>query len=119
MRIERFWQYDRACILRVNTDAENRRQAVEMVADWDGQLFYPLAFKPGDQVWVHQIMKLPPPRSGTGLRPRSWMPRTCTAASGISNRRTVTFKSVSWDSPNSTKQMMQFYILERKNLDGL
>lgn len=49
--IERFRYYDRACILRVNTDSENRRQAVEMVAGWDGQLFFPLAFKPGDRVW--------------------------------------------------------------------
>lgn len=51
VRIERFLDYDRACILRVNTDSENRRQAVEMVAGWDGQLFYPLVFKPGDRVW--------------------------------------------------------------------
>lgn len=51
VRIERFRHYDRACILRVITNSENRQQAVEMVADWDGQLFYPLAFKPGDRVW--------------------------------------------------------------------
>lgn len=51
VNVERFRGYDRACILRVRTDAESRQQAVEMVSSWSGQLFYPLAFKPGERVW--------------------------------------------------------------------
>lgn len=51
VRVERFRGYDRSCILRVRTTSENRRQAVETVATWSGQLFHPLAFKPGDRVW--------------------------------------------------------------------
>jgi len=51
VRVERFRGYDRACILRVKTSPQNRQQAVETVAAWNGQLFYPLVFKPGDRVW--------------------------------------------------------------------
>jgi ATP/maltotriose-dependent transcriptional regulator MalT len=43
--------YDRACILRSKTTLKNRRQAVATVANWNGQVFYPLVFKPGDRIW--------------------------------------------------------------------
>jgi len=47
----RFREYDRACILRVKTDPRKRLQAAAMVGSWEGQVFYPLAFKPGDRIW--------------------------------------------------------------------
>ncbi len=49
--VAKFRGYDRSCILRVKTTPQIRQQAVAIVADWRGQVFYPLVFKPGEQVW--------------------------------------------------------------------
>lgn len=51
VRVERFRGYDRSCILRIKTTPQNRQQAVEEIANWGGQVFYPLVFKPGERVW--------------------------------------------------------------------
>lgn len=51
VRVSYFLTYDRAAILRVKVPPENRSRAVEKIKKLDGQLFYPLAFKPGNRIW--------------------------------------------------------------------
>lgn len=46
-----FTNYTRACLLRVNASPEKRRAAVRYMAAHEGEIYYAIAFKPGEKVW--------------------------------------------------------------------
>ncbi len=49
--IDHFRNYTEVCLLRVEADPEVKKKAAEYAADFQGKMFYPLAFKPGDRIW--------------------------------------------------------------------
>lgn len=49
--VEHFRSYSQVCLLKVDADPELKNKAVEYVEDKQGELFYPIAFKPGDRIW--------------------------------------------------------------------
>jgi uncharacterized protein YycO len=49
--IEHFRDYKYVCLLRVQADPEIKQQAVDYACRFQGNMFYALAFKPGDRIW--------------------------------------------------------------------
>jgi uncharacterized protein YycO len=49
--ISHYWDYEKVCLLRVEAEVEKKQKAVAYVKSFEGGLFYPLAFKPGDRLW--------------------------------------------------------------------
>lgn len=49
--VEHFRSYSQVCLLKVDADPTVKRKAVEYVLGKKGELFYPIAFKPGDRIW--------------------------------------------------------------------
>ncbi len=49
--IEHFRSYSQVCLLKVDVDPLIKNQAVEYVKNREGELFYPIAFKPGERIW--------------------------------------------------------------------
>lgn len=49
--VQHFNSYSQVCLLKVNADPEIKQKAVEYVMEKRGDLFYPIAFKPGDRIW--------------------------------------------------------------------
>lgn len=49
--ISHYWDYEKVCLLRVEAEQGKKKEAVAYVKSFEGGLFYPLAFKPGDRLW--------------------------------------------------------------------
>lgn len=49
--IDHFRDYTEVCLLRVEADPEVKKRAVEYASEYQGNMFYALAFKPGDRIW--------------------------------------------------------------------
>jgi len=49
--INHYWEYSEIAILRVEADPEIKQQVISYVKNFEGGLFYPVAFKAGDRIW--------------------------------------------------------------------
>jgi len=49
--LEHYRQYSEVCLLRVNAPRTLKEKALANVMEYEGKLFYPLAFKPGDRIF--------------------------------------------------------------------
>ncbi|MGE5390756.1 MAG: NlpC/P60 family protein [Deltaproteobacteria bacterium] len=49
--LEHYRQYSEICLLRVNAPAVVKEKAVANVMKYEGSLFYPLAFRPGERIF--------------------------------------------------------------------
>ncbi|MDD2586096.1 MAG: YiiX/YebB-like N1pC/P60 family cysteine hydrolase [Syntrophomonadaceae bacterium] len=49
--IEHYRDYTEICLLRVNLPEEIKKDAVKYTMKYEGAMFYPVAFKPGDRLW--------------------------------------------------------------------
>lgn len=49
--IDHYWEYSEIAILRVDTTPETKEQVINYIKKYEGGLFYPVAFKPGDRIW--------------------------------------------------------------------
>lgn len=49
--LEHYRQYSEICLVRVNAPKELKEKAVANVMGYEGKLFYPLAFRPGDRIF--------------------------------------------------------------------
>lgn len=46
-----YWDYPKICLLKVKADPDIKHKAVEYMLSFQGGLFYPVAFKPGERIW--------------------------------------------------------------------
>ncbi|WP_157049013.1 NlpC/P60 family protein [Syntrophomonas palmitatica] len=68
--IEHYRQYQKICLLHIKADKKIKNQAVESAQKYEGALFYPLAFKPGDRIFnCTKIMWLAYMQQGIDLAP--------------------------------------------------
>ncbi|HZK43491.1 MAG TPA: hypothetical protein VFC73_04315 [Syntrophomonadaceae bacterium] len=49
--IYHYWDYSEIALLKVNTTKDIKEKVVNYVRKYEGGLFYPVAFKPGDRFW--------------------------------------------------------------------
>lgn len=49
--VQHFNNYTEVCLLKVNASPEIKSQVVDYIKKYEGQMFYPLAFKPGEKLW--------------------------------------------------------------------
>lgn len=49
--VEHYWNYSEICLLKVNASADQKQGAVNYAENHLGELFYPIAFKPGERIW--------------------------------------------------------------------
>jgi len=49
--LEHYRQYNEICLLRVNAPEAVKKAAVANVKKYEGRLFYPLAFRPGERIF--------------------------------------------------------------------
>ena len=49
--VNHYLRYAFLCILRVDTDDEVKQKAILYAKDHEGEIFHPLAFKPGERYW--------------------------------------------------------------------
>lgn len=49
--LEHYRQYSEVCLLRVNAPKKLKEKVVESVKQYEGRIFYPLAFRPGDRIF--------------------------------------------------------------------
>jgi uncharacterized protein YycO len=49
--VEHYWSYSEVCLLKIKASAAQKQAAVEYAQNHLGELFYPVAFKPGERIW--------------------------------------------------------------------
>ncbi len=49
--INHFWDYSEIALLKVEVSPEIKNNAIDYIKNYEGGLFYPVAFKPGDRIW--------------------------------------------------------------------
>jgi len=49
--VEHFWTYSEICLLKVKADPAQKQAAVDYARSHLGELFYPVAFRPGERIW--------------------------------------------------------------------
>ena len=49
--VEHFWSYSEISLLRIKAPSDQKQAAVDYAKSHLGELFYPVAFKPGERIW--------------------------------------------------------------------
>lgn len=49
--LDHYWTYSEICLLRVKATPEQKQAAVKYARSHLGELFYPVAFRPGERIW--------------------------------------------------------------------